>query len=339
MKKIGIIGLGFMGKMHLGVYGKHSKAKVVAFSDDRKEILSGKIDDIGGNIEGSEETSLNLKETKPYKNPDDLINDSEVEVVDICLPTYLHHEYTIKAIKAGKHVFCEKPMAFSLDQADDMIKTAKESGKYFMVGQCIRFWPEYTVLKDIIDNNTLGKIKSLVCRRYSPRPAYSWENWLLNPGRSSGAALDLHIHDTDFLVYLFGKPQAVNSQAIKDNSGLAHITTQYYYSNIEHCVAEGGWHFTDKYPFNMAFTAIFEKGEVEFDLSKDPAFRVYEEGKDPYTPDVPEGDGYSREIDYFLNCLENNIPLEIVTPESAKLSLEVIMAEKESVEKKRKISL
>jgi len=83
-----------------------------------------------------------------------------------------------------------------------------------MVAQVIRFWPEYVKLKEIFDSGSLGKMVSISCARLSPTPTWAWNNWLLDSERSGGALLDLHIHDTDFLLYLLGKPQKASRNTL-----------------------------------------------------------------------------------------------------------------------------
>ena len=114
-------------------------------------------------------------------------------MVDVCLPTDLHAEVTVAALEAGKHVLCEKPMALTVAECDRMVAAAKASGRFLMIAHCIRFWPEYIALKEIVDSGQYGKVTSALFRRISGLP--KWSEWFPNPQRSGGAILDLHIHD------------------------------------------------------------------------------------------------------------------------------------------------
>ena len=129
----------------------------------------------------------------------------EVDVVDICLPTDLHADFAVRALQMGKHVVCEKPMAISLAEADRMIEAARKSGRRLMIAHCIRFWPEYVELRRLVESGELGHLLSLSLTRYSPFPSWGSDNWLADERRAGGAALDLHIHDTDFAAYLMGR--------------------------------------------------------------------------------------------------------------------------------------
>ena len=89
--------------------------------------------------------------------------------------------------------------------------TQKETGSYVQVGQVIRFWDEYVALRDIMKSGKYGKVVNANFRRISPRPDWGWEDWLLDASRSGGAAQDLHIHDVDYVLSLFGAPKSFHS--------------------------------------------------------------------------------------------------------------------------------
>jgi predicted dehydrogenase len=336
MPKVGIVGTGFIGGIHYGAYCKINGAEVVAICDldteKAKKMVRGEA--TGGNIqiESAKPVSFNPDDIKFYNKLEDLIADKNVEIVDVCLPTYLHKDAVVKCAREGKDILCEKPMAINLKEADEMIKAVKKAKVKFMVAHVIRFWPEYVVLKQIIDNKSLGKLLSANFMRYSPTPTWTWDNWILNSKKSLSAALDLHIHDTDFILYICGKPKKVCSSGVKKvTKGIDHIMTEYFYGKGPSVYAEGGWAFPEKFPFRMAFWALFEKGAVEYNSMNVP-MTIYESGKEPTKPSLPEGDGYLREIQYFLKCVEEEKYPEIVTPLDAYESLKVVLSEIKSVE-------
>ena len=206
--RVGVVGIGFMGSNHFNIWRQHKEAEVAAIADVNRKKLSGDWSDIVGNIAVGG-GRVNLKGIKTYDNPAKLIGDQDIDVVDICLPTYLHARVAINALEAGKHVLCEKPMANNIKDAAKLAQAAKKAakkGRKFMVAHGIRFWPEYEALKDIVSKGKYGKVLSMHMRRMSPTPIWSWNNWLMAANKSGSAALDLHIHDTDFANSLFGKP-------------------------------------------------------------------------------------------------------------------------------------
>ena len=258
----------------------------------------------------------------------------ECDAVDICLPTDLHHEFTLQAADAGKHVFCEKPMALRVEDADEMILACQTAKKRLMIGHCIRFWPEYALLKKIKDEGRLGKLLSINLTRYGEFPSWSHDNWLAIEKRSGGGALDMHIHDTDYALYLFGKPDEICSYGTDDGRGIGQIfTTMKFGDQVAH--VEGGWNLPKGTPFKMSFRAIFEKGVVIMDGGP---MTVIEQGKAPEIPkfakmnvqgggNISDLGGYYVELDYFVNRVLDNQPFEVSTPESSRDSLRVALEE------------
>jgi predicted dehydrogenase len=333
MVNVGIIGLGFMGKRHFECYQANRKSRVVAIADVDPKKRAGDWSAIGGNIGALTATVQDLSGITTYDRADDLIADPNVHLVDICLPTSQHARYTLAALKAGKHVMCEKPMALNSAQCAEVVAAARRAPGRIMFGHCIRFWPEYVVAKTLLDSGRYGAVRSATFRRLSATPTWSWQNWLMDVKQSGGAAIDLHVHDTDYILWLFGKPQKVTSVGARlVTGGVDHIVTQYHYRqrNLQ-VTAEGGWMFPSAYPFEMAFTIVCEKGTLDYRSSSGKSLQVFLPDGRIVTPQVPAGDGYSRELDYFLACLDRRRPVETVTPASSALSVRVVEREIESV--------
>lgn len=256
------------------------------------------------------------------------------DAVDVCLPTDLHSEASVAALEAGRHVFCEKPMALTLEEADRMISAADAAGKHLMIGHCIRFWPEYALLKETCDDRRLGRLTSLNLTRYGAFPSWSAENWLADETRAGGGALDMHIHDTDFALYLLGEPDSMTSRGTVDSRGVSQIfTTMVYGLAVVHL--EGGWNLPAGTPFKMAFRAIFERGAMIMDAGP---LTVYEDGKEPIVPEfqsmkaegggnISDLGGYYHELSYFVEKVGSGAPLETVTLQSSRLSLATALEE------------
>ena len=337
MIKAAIIGYGFIGQLHSNVFKALQDVELVAISD---------VD--------SEKRKKAKKDGFPVKSVNAIINDSQIDVISICLPTYLHKKFTVKALNAGKDVFCEKPMARNSREAQEMIDTAKKNNKILVIGHCIRFWSEFQILADYIRSEKAGKLKSLKLVRLSGRPVWSWNNWLMNEKLSGGAALDLHIHDTDFIFYLFGKPDSVKSIGNVDYSGISHIWTIYNYNDKDvRIIAEGGWDYpTKSYYFHQDFEAVFEKGALYYHLVENKLYFCPMEGEreEVTVEDLQPGDvetignisalgAYYKEVRYFIDCVKNKKAPEIIKPENALLSLKIIEAECKSVRKKKEIKV
>ena len=219
MLKIGIIGGGFIGDMHAQCYKAlpgHCEIKGIA------------------DIKAEKARELEKKfKVMIYRDAQTLIDNKDVDIIDICLPTYLHREYVIKAAKAGKHVLCEKPIALTVKDGKEMVNVTKTAGVKFMVAHVIRFWPEYVYLKELIKQKELGRLKSITLARLAARPVWSWQNWMQQPQKSGGALLDLHIHDTDFLLYVLGWPEKISSYAVKSKYGSGIMSFQLFIIEME----------------------------------------------------------------------------------------------------------
>lgn len=322
MFKVGLVGAGFMGRMHATVYGVVDGARLETVYDvhaDRAEAMAAS---------SGCGTSPSFEELLA----------SDIDIVDICLPTYLHSQYTVAAAQAGKHVFCEKPMALALDQADEMIGACRDAGVELMIGHCIRFWPEYVLLKQVIDDGRYGKLLSLNLTRYGEFPKWSSENWLADESKAGGGVLDMHIHDTDYAHFILGEPDESVSFGTVDDRGASQVfTTMRFGSTVVHL--EGGWNLPSHTPFKMAFRAIFENGAAIMDGGP---MTLFEDGKDPVLPEfarmsaagggnISDLGGYYHEIKYFVDCLTSKRPLETVTPQTSRLSLATTLAEIEAI--------
>jgi len=339
MVKVGVIGLGFMGRAHLQNYQKHPEVKITAVSDSVAKRLKGDLAG-GGNI-STEKDVFDFTGISTYEKADELIADENVDLVDICLPTYLHAEFAVKALKNSKHVLCEKPMAANLEECNSMIEAAEKADRKLMIGQCLRFWPEYEVLKDYVETGKMGKLVGLFCFRGGGTPVWSAGNWLLQKDKSGGVLLDQHIHDIDTVNFLLGLPESVSSQGRNtiEGSGLDIISTNYYYPGGPVVNALDNWVLNGEFGFNMTYLAGFEKGNIVFDAQRSPTIKINPDEGKGFTPELSPGDGYSREIGYLISCIIEDKPLETVSPRSARDSIRIALAEMKSVEENRPVKL
>lgn len=329
MIKCALIGLGGMGQGHVAKYKTleaQGKIKLVAVCDLDEEKFNGKISDL--NIDVGDR-SIERGKYRTYTDYNELLEKEELDYVDIVLPTYLHHDVAIKAMEMGHNVLCEKPMSLSYDLCREMVETARRTGKKFMIAQCLRFWSMYEVLKKYVDDNTFGKVICGYFFRGGMTPTGGYQNWYLDEKRSGGAILDQHVHDVDMINYLFGIPEAVSSAGFNvfDGSGFDAVSTNYYYPDGKVINAQDDWTINGKYGFQMLYRVNFEKGSIIYDAGK---VTIYPHEGDPIIPDLGNEDGYLREIMYFASCVENDLPIEICTPESTAASIGIACAEVES---------
>jgi predicted dehydrogenase len=302
--------------------------KVLAISDKIPARLTGK-ERVGGNIEGQARGGFDYASARQYDEGMKLIDDPDVQAVDICLPTPLHVEYATAALRKGKHVLSEKPMARHSAAARQYVAAAKDAKTIAMVALCMRFWPGWDWLKDAIRDGRYGKVRSAVFRRLCvipPGPLYK------DAEACGGAILDLHIHDVDFIQYLFGMPTSVFARGYsKYTAGIDHVVTHYEYADVPLVVAEGGWSMSNSFPFHMSYTVNFDRATAMFNLSEKP-LTICENDKPPHQPDLRPGMGYQYEIEYFINCIKTNTRPTVVTIEDASKAVTIVEAEVKSVQ-------
>ena len=334
--RIGILGLGFMGKMHFDTYRNIRGAKVVAIADPDPKKRAGAWGAIGGNI-GDGGGTVDLSGVATYANPEGVFADANVDVVDITLPTHLHASAATAALKAGKHVFCEKPMARTSSEGRRMIAAAKKADRLLFVAQCIRFWPAYAKVRSLLQSGRYGKLLSLNMSRLSPAPTWSWKDWLSNPKLSGSALLDLHIHDSDWLLHTLGMPKKVTCHAGGFRGRADHVMTHFQYGKGQLVTAEGGWAYAPDFPFRMLLSASLEKASIE--LLVDGTLNVYPAKGGVKTLKVVAGDGYFHELKHFVRCVKQGTASEVVPPESALDSLRLIEAEQKSAASGKAVAL
>lgn len=342
--KVGIIGIGFMGSTHFRIYQQNPNAEVVAIADIDPKKLAGDWSAIVGNIGDFDNSkSQDLGEIKTFTDPDGVIDDPEVDLVDICVPTPWHKEIVLRALESGKNVFCEKPLARSSTDAIEIVRAAKKTGVVFSTGLCMRYWPEYVQLQEAVQSGALGTVKSATFTRVSPNVfGNSWENWLAKSKLSGSALLDLHIHDTDMVLALFGRPLAVTSFGASGtrSDGIDHCVTIYHFFDDKFVTSEGSWIPAKGLDFEMRFLVTGSNATAKFVNS---GLQVYDE-KDGEKPSLPKPTvpttGWHREIDYVVNCVLNKRPAtDHVTLQEMVDSLAIIEAEERSIQSGRRVEI
>lgn len=326
MLHIALIGAGFIGGAHAEAY-QHIKQAVLTAVVDANEKSGREI--------------AEKYHASYYKTADEMFEQEQIDVVDVCLPTFLHEEFVLRAIKNKKHVICEKPITLTMESLDRMIEAAKEAEVKFMVAQVIRFWPEYEKIKEMIDRKELGEVKLVYANRIAQHP--NWTNWHRLPENSGGGLYDLHLHDIDVLINLFGEVDSVYAVGSKSQTGCYnYVTTSLKFKNGVAAVAEGIFEMTENYPFTMSMRVVGSEKAAEYIMKagfnlEDVAgsnrnLVLFANGKTPEKLAVDEVDAYQKELQYFIDGVENKHDLSICSIDSSKYVLETILAIKQSLE-------
>ncbi len=311
MLKIGLVGVGGISHSHIDAWEKMEDAELIAMCDIRPERME------------------KFPDKHRYTDFDEMLANEEFDIIDICLPTYLHADFAVKAMERGINVITEKPISLKEEDIDRVYKTAEENNVKFMVAQVLRFWPEYELLKEIYETKKYGKLLSGTMTRLGCYPRWSWDGWMMDEKRSGLVPFDLHIHDLDFMVYAFGMPKVAHQYRSKlpDQD---FISISYDFSDFQ-INSEASWYATS-YPFTAEFRFQFEdavvaneNGKMLIHLRDDKKIDLSEEAEGE-TGDInlPKSNAYANEIRYFADCVINDTPVEKVQPEELRCVLNIL---------------
>jgi predicted dehydrogenase len=324
MLKIGLIGAGMMGQVHARAYAHLSGARLAAVADIRAERAAEVAASHGA---------------QQFATLDDLLTGSDVDVVDICLPTPLHAAHTIRALQAGKHVFCEKPIARTMAEASAVREAALASGRKFTVGHVVRFFPEYARAHDLVARGEVGEPRVIHTLRGGAFPPWSHNNWMGDLAQSGGVALDLACHEFDWLRWCFGEVSRVFARGLAyrhlaqgDNRDHALIIAWLASSALAH--VEVSWALPRGGPFLTKVEVAGTRGLINFDNQSSMPIRGYWKAEGPSTA-VPESPlavtPFQAEIEHFLDCVRHDRQ-PLVSVDDGVKALELSLAALKSTE-------
>jgi predicted dehydrogenase len=333
---IGVIGLGFMGRTHFAAWQAAQRdglaCRLVAVADGERARLDGRAQATGNLATGASELLFDPRQLFATERASELLARPDVQAVSICTPTDTHVELALAALAAGKHVLVEKPVALRAADVARLADAARAAQTLCMPAHCMRFWPGWDWLKERVVDGSLGKVKSAVFQRLGTRPR--WSSFYGDPARSGGALVDLHIHDADFVRWLFGDPVEVAS-----SGSLDHVSTLYRYTKgPEHVVAEGAWNHDAGFQFRMRYIVIFERATADFDFGRTPQLLLAREGKaEPVA--IGTTSAYETQIRHFLGAIVEHRRELRASVDDALGVARLLEAERESVESGRAVRL
>lgn len=331
MIKVAILGYGFMGKMHARAYASIPDVEVCAVAtrrplDERKGLP---------------------KSVAIFQDAQAAIRESGADVVDICLPTLLHEAAVCEACELGLHTLCEKPIALTTAEADRMLAAAKRSGRVFMVAQVLRFFAHYRKIRELIEGGEIGETFYASAQRYSEPP--QWAGWFQVAAASGGALFDLHIHDLDFLLSIFGLPETVCAKGSRSASGAWDQVCNVLSCGATTVLGEAGYRMPAGWPFTTAFRAVGAKGSIDYmfrvrgnvDKTGDAEKRLmlYRSGRAPIEIEIDDPDPYRRQLEYFLHCVRSGEPVTEAPPRESRNAIAVLEAAQRSLESGEQVSL
>jgi predicted dehydrogenase len=341
--RVGMIGLGGVGTYgHLAGYEEiPEEAKLVAFCDVDPGHINGPAAKHGA---------------KTYSDYNDLLRDPNVDMVDICLPHYLHGRVALAAAKAKKHILCEKPFTISLDEADAIINTAKDNGLTLMVAENTRFVKAYEVAKTFLDKKAIGDVclartylgGSEMIRLSDP------DNWIGKQAKAGGGTMmDSGVHTYYLLEWLVGRIKrvfAASSVFVKDLYQDVEDNAVVSFELDKGVLASSSFSNTTEAPWTERLELYGTKGSIIVDmLSEHPVqvFSTVERSDDmsewwgwygntsweePFFDHSAMGwkqTSWKKEVQHFVSCLrEKTVPL--VSGQDGRRNVEIALKALES---------
>lgn len=336
---VGVIGLGFMGRTHVGAYQAAARdlgaCELVAVCDSSPDRLTGE-PVAAGNLKtaANEPRLFDPSVVRGYTDPDRFFADPRLSIVSVCTYTDTHVDLAIRALRAGKHVLVEKPVSMKPDEIRRLSEVARSSGRRCMPAMCMRFWPGWDWLKERIAESArgepgsagagFGRVRSATFQRLGSGPTWG-APFYRDETRSGGALVDLHIHDADFISWCFGPPDGVVASGSSN-----HVTAMYQFAGgPTHVTAEGAWDLAPTAGFRMRYLVNFERATADFDLARKPVLIVHTEAGIEEVALSPLS-GYDLEIRHFLDVIARGVAPRASLLEAAHVA-ELLLHERASI--------
>ncbi len=295
MVQLGIIGAGHFAKTHLlALEQLMERVQVTAVA--RRDVTRPFPE-----AEAAGATSMTVEE---------LLASDAVDAVTVCAPNHLHRRFAEAALRAGKHVFCEKPLAMTVEDADALVQAAEATGRVLMVGHVTRHMPLYMAVAEILESGRLGSPQAAYVNRMHSSEG-RW--WRMNPEIGGGVVFDLLVHDLDLLGWYMGRPDTVVARGHKHAQGAYdRIAAIFSYPDGRTAVAEGGLYLRPPCGVRSSLRVICRRGHIEVDSAADDTpIRVFEEGCEENRLSVPTKNqrtkGLVGEYTEFLDATEGKI--------------------------------
>jgi myo-inositol 2-dehydrogenase / D-chiro-inositol 1-dehydrogenase len=326
--RVGLVGSGVMGGVHAQAW-LEADAQVVGVYSASLESALGLAAQYGARVCSS------LSELLEHS-----------DVVDLCVPTHLHHAMTLEAACAGKHVVSEKPMALKISDARAMIEACELAGVRLFIAHVVRFFPQYRAARDAVQSGQIGDLGVMRLKRAAYQPRVSGENWFLDPTKSGGMILDLMVHDFDYARWIGGPVTRVfakSARAIRTDSPIDYALVTLEFESGAMAQVEGGW----AYPagvFRTGFDIAGSSGLIEWNSDNTNTIKSFLEPVNASTAEVGlplsilAEDPYVTQIKHVKHALETGSEF-LVTPQEALEALRIGLAAKRSLETGRSISL
>jgi predicted dehydrogenase len=332
MVRIGIAGIGFMGRIHFLASQRLKGAKVAAICSRNPAKRAGDWRNTRGNF-GPEPGQVDLSGVKAYEKLEEMLADPEIDLIDVCTVTDQHTPIALAALKAGKHVLVEKAIALSPQDANAMVSAAKSAGKLLMVAHVLPFFPEFKFAAEAIRGGRYGKVLAAHIKRVITKP--DWTDDIGDAAKTGGPAVDLHIHDTHFIGLVCGVPKEVFAVGTIEKGAVTYLTTSYLYGPGGPAVTcSSGALSMGGRPFVHGYEIYLERATLVYD-SGGPALTLLTADGQSAQPALPGGgdplSAFADELEAAADGVKSGKEPDLLSGKLARDALVLCHREIESV--------
>jgi predicted dehydrogenase len=346
MLKVGIVGTGFMGWIHYLAYRKVPGVKIAAICDKIPHRLAGDWTDIKGNF-GPQGEKIDVSEIRTFTDLEEMAAWPELDLIDICLPPFLHADAAVAGLRGGKHVFCEKPMSLTTGECDRMVEASRAAGRQLFIGHVLPFFPEFAYARQVIASGEYGRLLGGNFKRVISDPM--WLKDFYDPKRVGGPMLDLHVHDAHFIRLLFGMPAGVTTQGRIRGEVVDYFDTLFHYDDPSIVVrATSGVINQQGREFTHGFEIHLERATLHFEFAgfKDGPevmpLKVLAADGQVIRPQLGDGDpvrGFEGEIAEVVRCVQNGQPSAILSGDLARDAVVMCHRQTESARERHTVKI
>lgn len=314
--KVAVIGCGSMGTVHAHNYAKLPQVELVGVCDINEKSATALAERTG---------------TRPFFTLESMIAEVNPDVISVCLPTPMHKSIVLQIAEYKKHIVCEKPLAPSLADAQEMIDACEKNGVRLFVGHVVRFFPDYVDLNNKFKAGVVGDVGVVHTKRSGSHPGRA-RDWYKHS--AGGVILDLVIHDIDFVRGLLGEVSSVFAMnRVTDEMDYALLTLKFENGAIANL--EGFWGYPG--PFYTTAEVAGKKGILRADSRRTGSLQIQKSSTSQSGPAVVAiprsasvNDPYYYELKHYIECIISG-EQPIVTAHDAYKAVEIALAAAESI--------
>jgi predicted dehydrogenase len=314
--------------------------KVKAICEQIPERLAGDWRSIKGNF-GPQDKKMDLKGISTYSELDAMLADPDIDMVDLCLPPFAHADAAVAALKAGKHVLCEKPIALTTTDARRMVNTAEKTGKFLMIAHVLPFFSAYSFALKTIQSGKYGRFLGGHFNRVISDPL--WLKDFHDPNGCGGSMVDLHIHDAHFIRLICGMPTTVQSVGRMRGDVAEYFNTQFLFEDPSLVVtATSGVINQQGRPFTNGFEIHLEKATLVFDSWMEQPVTVLTQNGKVQQPKLKAGDevdSFAGELKEATNAVKSGVPSSLLDGGLARDALILGQKQTQSIIRRRPVKV